>query len=457
MLTVNTKIIKRGTFYEKAKNFIDRIFFPQHIGLMKSWKNKMDSIKNDSCIGSSKIAYHDKCIVFYKEFPEICYKDENDPSSKYIKITDNDGNASYEDILNDKGKYRLFRNDTWKEGYYMVYWNDEKFIKIKRDDINPLYTIINLSEYRKYRVQYYFYRFVINRGHDIYKFFHCIDSCILCMRFPFLYTRNRYNNWNITNLSEKYKKKGILSFVIKKNKNEEYPVVEYPDFPYVSEKYIDSKKVSYFVYNEKEYTLSSGVMKYPITVSNNGEKSDYIYDEKHGFVKFGNSDIEHIFNDGESDTIYCNIRMNSLYVLISKFLKWFNDVFLNIIFFIPTYSEFDSFPEGWKRAFGIDMMKEVKNELIKNKYLYKFRITQIKEKYGTIRFYYNAGTEELSNIVNRYENKSFLTCISCGEKAKYITNGWICPYCENCISEYDKSSADIYDENGKLIKENEKF
>ena len=40
--------------------------------------------------------------------------------------------------------------------------------------------------------------------------------------------------------------------------------------------------------------------------------------------------------------------------------------------------------------------------------------------------------EEIQTIINKYEDISYHTCISCGKPAKYLSTGWICPYCEKC-------------------------
>ena len=82
------------------------------------------------------------------------------------------------------------------------------------------------------------------------------------------------------------------------------------------------------------------------------------------------------------------------------------------------------------------------------KFLFKYRITQIKEKFGGLRWYDAACPRELYDVIGKYESISFHTCICCGKPAKYITSGWICPYCEDCISEGGKEGATVIDENG---------
>ena len=47
-----------------------------------------------------------------------------------------------------------------------------------------------------------------------------------------------------------------------------------------------------------------------------------------------------------------------------------------------SYTLLDDMPEGWKNCFGEIMCEIIKDALVKNNYLEKYRISQIKEKYG---------------------------------------------------------------------------
>ena len=40
---------------------------------------------------------------------------------------------------------------------------------------------------------------------------------------------------------------------------------------------------------------------------------------------------------------------------------------------------------------------------------------------------------KVHDIIAKYETLSRKTCICCGKPAKYITLGWISPFCEDCI------------------------
>ena len=54
------------------------------------------------------------------------------------------------------------------------------------------------------------------------------------------------------------------------------------------------------------------------------------------------------------------------------------------------FTELDSMPDGWRKAFGLEMCREIKDYLIKHNFpLDEYRIMDIKEKYGTLCWYDN--------------------------------------------------------------------
>ena len=69
------------------------------------------------------------------------------------------------------------------------------------------------------------------------------------------------------------------------------------------------------------------------------------------------------------------------------------------------FTELDDMPEGWRIAFGEQMCEEINQEWLtwSEDERKKFRITQIKEKYGSLRFYVNYGTDNLYKIISKYE------------------------------------------------------
>lgn len=103
-----------------------------------------------------------------------------------------------------------------------------------------------------------------------------------------------------------------------------------------------------------------------------------------------------------------------------------------------SYTWLDDMPKGWRTAFGKQMCDEIKEELIRCNYLEKYRIMQIKEKFGSLRWY-DCGIPDgckVWDIIYKYEQLSSSTCIACGKPATKISTGWICPWCDDCAKEY---------------------
>ena len=95
----------------------------------------------------------------------------------------------------------------------------------------------------------------------------------------------------------------------------------------------------------------------------------------------------------------------------------------------------DDFEHGWCKAFGYQMLEEIRDDLIKCNYLNDFRIIQIKEKFGSLRFYIGSvpTSSKIFQIINKYEELSRHTCMWCGAPAKtYDKNGWFITLCDNC-------------------------
>ena len=133
-----------------------------------------------------------------------------------------------------------------------------------------------------------------------------------------------------------------------------------------------------------------------------------------------------------------------------KFLDFINDWVLQIFHCLPTHTLYEQIPTGWRIAFGKQLCDEIKKALKENNYLYKYRVTQIKEKWGGLRWYDNGGPKKVFDIIDRYENLSMGYCINCGKPAPYMSRGYILPYCRECAeneSIYGRKIIDISDEN----------
>jgi hypothetical protein len=56
-------------------------------------------------------------------------------------------------------------------------------------------------------------------------------------------------------------------------------------------------------------------------------------------------------------------------------------------------------------------------------------VTQVKEKYGTLRFYVNGATDSQYKLIDFAEYMSETTCEICGNKGKLVGQGWFSVRC----------------------------
>ena len=100
------------------------------------------------------------------------------------------------------------------------------------------------------------------------------------------------------------------------------------------------------------------------------------------------------------------------------------------------YTELDMLPEGWKNAFGLDMVKDLKEILVKHNCMEKYRIYDIKEKWGVLRWddlgVPDSAETEHAEWLDKYEELSAETCASCGRPAQGKTK-WSVPCCTECM------------------------
>lgn len=68
------------------------------------------------------------------------------------------------------------------------------------------------------------------------------------------------------------------------------------------------------------------------------------------------------------------------------------------------------------------------------------RASQIKEKFGTLRFYLSHGTDEMFRIAEEAERKSERTCEDCGKRGTLRKGGWLRTQCKACY-EQSKSNS----------------
>lgn len=234
-----------------------------------------------------------------------------------------------------------------------------------------------------------------------------IKSTLLCLRFPFLYPRNRftnkhYNNWRL--------QRKMTDFVAK------YKVFYKDD---TDQKLYYEKRVGSFGEGWKNPWA-------PIWL--------YILKGCHKFLEL----------------FHCLPTYTELNALKSEAPGWYKNFGIQICKDIRTQLIKDT----KKYIKGKKGFVEKFKALFKNPFTH-FRIMQWKEKWGAMELYVNGASKELYAIIDRYNDLSQYICWKCGEPATIITSpyGYMLPYCDKCYNESNKCV--IYmkkDDCGKWIE-----
>ena len=85
-------------------------------------------------------------------------------------------------------------------------------------------------------------------------------------------------------------------------------------------------------------------------------------------------------------------------------------------------------------------------------------LDQVKEKFGTLRFYYTGGDDVIDGMVRMAESMSGVTCEECSAPAKTHGPGWIRTICEPCeeARELARQKANEEWKMKQLLKEGNK-
>ena len=96
------------------------------------------------------------------------------------------------------------------------------------------------------------------------------------------------------------------------------------------------------------------------------------------------------------------------------------------------HGEFE-LPRGWLRLFLL-YCKHLREDLKKHNQLDKFKFSQIKEKYGTMRLYNLGLPDSAHQLTSIYESFSEYICEQCGDFASYQTDEYyVKSFCKNHI------------------------
>ena len=286
MFTIETKVLEKGTFRYKLRNVLDAICHPAKTKKMKSIYDKANALIDENIYSATFVLKFGTVWLDYDDLYEINTRPiEKDfiKNHTYVYFVDSDGNEhplvdeSYhyiylckyksEDTPYDIGFITYLEEYGWYVmDYRMLLINKQTYEKsifmdfiqkpLTKDKVH-LDIILDDSKLIEARSLMKKYTFVCNVGRYVYKFLHTLDSVYLCLRFPFLYPRNRftdryYNNWKIQEKVDKWKKESTLSLRICMFKDEsKYFCTQTNELPEVKQKQSDSnpENVMYYIDN----------------------------------------------------------------------------------------------------------------------------------------------------------------------------------------------------------------
>jgi len=97
---------------------------------------------------------------------------------------------------------------------------------------------------------------------------------------------------------------------------------------------------------------------------------------------------------------------------------------------------FDLFEESMKDLTNPEYKEKRRQEIINGELRVipevcaQVTVDQVKEKFGTLRFYYTGGDDYISGLVSMAESMSAVTCEECGAPGKRVGGGWISTLCK---------------------------
>jgi hypothetical protein len=62
-------------------------------------------------------------------------------------------------------------------------------------------------------------------------------------------------------------------------------------------------------------------------------------------------------------------------------------------------------------------------------------VTQVKEKFGTLRFYVSSCLSDFADFIAEVEKESASVCEQCGKAGEVRNLSWVLTLCEDCLKE----------------------
>jgi len=127
-----------------------------------------------------------------------------------------------------------------------------------------------------------------------------------------------------------------------------------------------------------------------------------------------------------------------------KTYSWYERLYHSLCFHIlPKWNRFISKQPEWmcKNMIYTNWGGKKFHRKIKRFYIhmpYWMKASQVKEKFGTLRFYMTSSTPKINEYIDIAEKLSHTTCMTCGKPGKLIPSGWWYTACEEHTDPKDK-------------------
>jgi hypothetical protein len=96
--------------------------------------------------------------------------------------------------------------------------------------------------------------------------------------------------------------------------------------------------------------------------------------------------------------------------------------------------------EGWYPLI-FELFDKVQDLIDKTSEYAILEVVQVKEKWGSLRVYWNFYYKEIEDLTKIYEDESFKVCEKCGSKENvtmHVIHGWYTTICDGCYNKREK-------------------
>jgi len=92
--------------------------------------------------------------------------------------------------------------------------------------------------------------------------------------------------------------------------------------------------------------------------------------------------------------------------------------------------------DGWYDIIN-KLCQHIESHCKNNKNIIEVKATQVKEKFGSLRFYISETDDFINGLISMAESVSSITCEACGNKGSKRGKSWVKTYCDLCSKSFN--------------------